>query len=30
MGALMLNSAYVRLNKEMKVLDFDIKEDNTK
>ena len=30
MGALVLNSAYVRLNKDMKVLDFTIKEDNTK
>jgi hypothetical protein len=30
LGALMLNSAYVRLNKEMKVLDLDIKDDNAK
>lgn len=29
-GALMLNSAYVRLDKDMKVIDFTIKEDNTK
>ena len=30
LGALMLNSAYVRLDKDMKVIDFTIKEDNTK
>jgi septal ring factor EnvC (AmiA/AmiB activator) len=30
MGALVLNSAYVRLNKDMKVIDFDIKESKTK